>query len=199
MRERREGLVKSILLVAMTLLTSPVLADCVSCGPGGDCYTVSAGFSGNCECKIRSLNGVAVCKPSGVCDPSDANSCDDEGGGFPIQISTRFVNDLAKVNPLLAGAAWAGVVEANTSREGRAEVSGTMGQDGRSYTYHAEIRWLPKGAVSLVIQVQEDGAERVQRYEGTLADAGRSGRLVEVGPKGRLPVYSWPAPDSNPP
>lgn len=184
---------KSVLTVALMLLACPVLADCVSCGTGGDCYTVSPGFSGNCECKIRSVNGVAVCRPAGICDPNDAGTCDEEGGGFTVQISTRFVNELSEVNPLLAGAAWAGVAEANSSRKGRAEVKGTMGQDGRSYTYHAEVRRLPKGSVSLMIQVQEDGVPGVQRYEGTLASAGRSGRFVEVGPKGRSSVFSWGA------
>lgn len=186
---------KSVLAVAMMLLAGPVLADCVSCGPGGECHTTSAGFSGNCECRIRSVNGVSSCRPLGVCDPNDANSCktEEEGGGFPIQISTRFVTGLAELNPLLAAAAWAGVDEANASRKDRAEVKGTMGQDGRSYTYRAEVRRLPKGSASLIIQVQEDGAPVVQRYEGTLASAGRSGRFVEVGPKGRSPVYSWEA------
>jgi hypothetical protein len=186
---------KNVLAVAMMLLAGPVLADCVSCGPGGDCYTTSAGFSGNCECRIRSVNGASSCRPLGVCDPNDANSCKtgEEGGGFPIMISTRFVTGLAEVNPLLAAAAWAGVDGANETSKDRAEVKGTMGQDGRSYTYRADVRRLPKGSVSLIIEVQEDGAPGVQRFEGTLTRLGRSGRFVEAGPKGRAPVYSWEA------
>jgi hypothetical protein len=187
---------KSVLAVAMMLMACPVLADCVSCGPGGDCYAVSPGFSGNCECKIRQLNGAAVCRPTGVCDPGDANSCPEDGeftevSAPRVQISTRFLNDLAEVNPLLAGAVWAGIAEASSRKGDRAEVKGTMGQDGRSYTYRTEVRILPKGSASFNIHVQEDGVEPAQRYEGTLARAGRSGRFVQVEPKGRSPVFSW--------
>jgi hypothetical protein len=177
---------------------SPALADCVSCGPGGECYSVSPGFSGNCECKIRSFNGVASCRPSGICDPNDGTSCD--SNGFPqgiavrAQISTRFLDNLAEVNPLLAGAVWAGIGEANSSlKADRAEVQGTMGREGRSFAYRAQVRLLPRGSVSLKVHVQEDGAGHGQDYEGTLAVDGRSGRFVQVGPKGRSPVFSWGA------
>lgn len=186
---------KSVLVVGMMLLASPALADCVTCGPDGDCYTTAPGFSGNCECRIRSVNGASVCRPLGICDPNDPNTCKEEedGGGFPIMISTRFVTGLAEVDPLLAGAAWAGVDTANETRKDRTEVKGTMGRDGRSYTYRAEVRRLPKGSVSLIIEVQEDGASTVQRFEGNLTNLGRSGRFVEVRPRGRAAVYSWEA------
>jgi hypothetical protein len=189
---------RGFLVVAMMFLALPVLADCVSCGPGGECYAVSEGFSGNCSCNIRSQNGVAVCRPQGVCDPSDATSCEIGGGGgngFPVYlISTKFVSDLGKVNPLLAGAVGAGIAEANTSRKGdRAEVKGTMGQEGKSYTYRVEVRVLPKGSALFTVHVQEDGTDHAQLYEGTLASAGRSGRFVRVGPTGKSPVFSWGA------
>lgn len=190
---------KSVLTIAMMLLATPVLADCVSCGPGGECYAASPGFSGNCECKIRQLNGAAICRPSGVCDPGDANSCPEEGEfqevSTPrIRISMRFLSPLAEVNPLLAGAVWAGIGEASSVRNGnRAEVKGTMGQDGRSYTYRTEVRILPKGSAFFRIQVQEDGAEHAQLYEGTLTREGRSGWFVQVGPKGKTPMFSWGA------
>src|SRR6478735_542050 len=132
MRRLLSVVMASSIFVACLVGARPVLADCVSCGPGGECYTVSTGFSGNCECKIRSFNGKATCRPSGICDPNDATSCDPNG--FPqviasrVQISTRFLNDLAEVNPLLAGAVWAGIAEANASLKAeRAEVQGTMG------------------------------------------------------------------------
>jgi hypothetical protein len=82
---------------------------------------------------------------------------------------------------------------ANESRKSQVEFSGTMGQAGRSYTYRAEVRRLPKGSLSLIIEVQEGGSPVVQRFEGNLTSAGRSGRFVEVGPKGRTPVFSWGA------
>src|SRR4051794_3410606 len=111
----------SILTGCLVASAAPALADCVSCGPGGECYTVSSGFSGNCECKIRSIGGTAVCTPAGVCDPNDRTSCAfyqpqtqvaSRGG-----ISTRFINDLAGKNALLAGAVWGGLSGDGSSPE----------------------------------------------------------------------------------
>jgi hypothetical protein len=187
----------AILAGFLTLAERPVLADCVSCGPGGECFSTSPGFSGNCECKIRSINGVATCRPSGVCDPNDATSCSTDSG-FPqviasqARISIRFLNGLAEVNPLLAGAVWAGVAEANSALKGdRAEVKGTMGREGKSYTYLSRVRLLADGSVVLTAHVEEEGTGLAQDYEGTFPASGRSGRFVKVGPKGRSQVYSW--------
>src|SRR4051812_15508403 len=137
--------VAALVILVGCLTAGPALAECVSCGPGGECFSTSPGFSGNCECKIRVFNHVATCKPSGICDPNDATSCD--SNGFPqviashAPISTRFLNDLAEVNSLLAGAVWAGISEANSSLKAdrRAEVQGTMGFEGKSYAYRAEV------------------------------------------------------------
>jgi len=186
----------SILLGCLAVCARPALADCVSCGPGGECYTVSPGFSGNCSCNIRSFNGVASCKPSGVCDPNDATSC--KTNEFPqviasrAHLSTPFLNDLAQVNPLLAGAVWAGIAEANSAlKTDRAEVKGTMGKKGGSYSYYTRVQLLEDGSASFKVHVQKDGAERGQDYEGTIAADGRSGQLVRVTPKGSSPVFSW--------
>jgi hypothetical protein len=189
----------SILLGCFAVLARPALADCVSCGPGGECYTASPGFSANCECRTRVVNGVAICKPSGICDPNDATSCKTDE--FPqviasrTHLSTPFLNDLAQVNPLLAGAVWAGIAEANTAlKEDHAEVKGTMGKKGGgSYSYYTRVRLLEDGSASLKIHVQRDGAERGQDYEGTIAADGRSGQLVQMTPKGSSPVFSWDA------
>jgi len=190
------GTALSILLACLAIGGGPALADCVSCGPGGECYTVSPGFSGNCECKIRSFNGVATCKPAGICDPNDATSCSTDSFpqviGTRVRISTPFLNDLAEVSPLLAGAVWAGILEANSGlKTDRAEVKGTMGKEGKSYTYLTRVRLLADGSISLTVRLEEEGAGRVQDYEGALTASGKSGRFVQVGAKGRTPVYSW--------
>jgi hypothetical protein len=180
----------------------PLLADCVSCGAGGECFSVSPGFSGNCECKIRSLHGVAICKPSGVCDPNDATSCSDDQfpqglTSSPIsssrgKIATPFLQDLAGKDPLLAGAVWAGIAEENSSSApGSREVTGTMGQGRKGYTYRTLVQSLAENAVSLTIHVEEDGTGRARDYEGTVLDGGRSGSFVKVGVKGRSAVFSW--------
>ncbi len=109
-------------------------------------------------------------------------------------LSTPFLNDLAQVNPLLAGAVWAGIAEANSAlKVDRAEVKGTMGREGRSYSYLTRVQILKDGSASLRIHVQEDGAGRGQDYEGTVAANGQSGRFVQMAPKGSSPVFSWDA------
>jgi hypothetical protein len=132
------------------------------------------------------------------CVSTDPNTCKDDGG-FPqgiashARISTRFINDLAEVNPLLAGAVWAGISEANSAlKNDRAEVKGTMGnRKGKSYTYVTKVRLLADGSASLAVHVVEDGAGRGLDFEGTVEANGRSGQFVQVGPKGRSSVYSW--------
>ncbi len=187
---------RAAVLTALVVCPYPVLADCVSCGSGGECFTTSPGFSGNCECKIRSLNGVAICKPSGVCDPNDATSCSSDQ--FPQVIASRgkiatpFLNDLARRDPFLSGAVWAGIEEENSSpKPDFREVTGTMGKDGRRYTYRARVQPLAEGSVSLTAHVAEDGAAAGQDYEGEILDAGQSGHFVKVDGKGRPIVFSW--------
>lgn len=106
------------------------------------------------------------------------------------KISLPFLNDLAQVNPYLAGAVWAGVAEANSSKTEVSEVKGTMGKEGRSFTYQARVQLLADGSASLKIHVQEDGAKWGQDYEGTIAGGGRMAQFVQVGPKGKSPVFS---------
>lgn len=192
------GILRLAVASALAVGGSPLLADCVSCGPGGECFTVSSGFSGNCACVIRSAHGVAICKPSGVCDPSDANTCSDNP--FPQSptkrraISTRFLPGLEETNPFLAGAVWAGLADLNAAPAATSavEVEGTMGRDGKSYRYRIRVETLGDAAVSVAVHVQEDGAEQGQDYEGTLARGGRSGRFDRVGvKKERAAVFAW--------
>ncbi len=184
-----------VLLASLVVCASPLRADCVSCGPGGECFTASPGFSANCECRTRVINGSTICKPSGICDPNDPTSCKTDD--FPQTISSHakislpFLNDLGLVNSQLAGAVWAGVAEANSSKTEVAEVKGTMGKEGRSFTYQARVQLLADGSASLKVHVQEDGAKRGQDYEGTIAGDGHMAQFVQVGPKGRSIVYSW--------
>jgi hypothetical protein len=92
-----QRILRLAVISALVVWGSPLLADCVSCGPGGECFTVSSGFSGNCSCVIRSMHGVAICKPSGVCDPHDVSTCGDNP--FPQSptqrraLSTRLLPD----------------------------------------------------------------------------------------------------------
>jgi hypothetical protein len=139
---------------------------------------------------------VAICKPSGVCDPNDATSCDPNV--FPPVIASKgrniampFLNALSDRDPLLAGAVWGGLTEWNS---GGREVKGTMGRDGMSYTYRATMKPLAEGAVSLAIEVTDDRGKVRQSFEGVVLEGGRSGHFLKVsGSQGRVPVYSWNA------
>jgi hypothetical protein len=176
-------------------------AQCVSCGPGGECYNASDGFSANCECRIRNVHGAVICTPHGACDPNVTNSCDD---GPPQlltakdTISTRFVQALGEKNPLLAGAVLGGITEEN-SASGKAlhvgsaarEYTGTMGKDGRSYTFRTRLQPLADHSYSLTVHVEEDGRGAVEDYEGIIQGGGLSGRFERVEPQGRTSVFSW--------
>jgi hypothetical protein len=176
-------------------------AQCVSCGPGGECFNASDGFSANCECRIRNIHGAVICTPHGACDPNVTNSCDD---GPPQlltakdPISTQFVRALAEKNPLLAGAVWGGITEENSASRktlhvGSAarEYTGTMGQDGKSYSFRTRVQLLADHSYSLAVHVEEDGTSHAEDYEGVIQGGGLSGSLEHVGPQGRTSVFSW--------
>jgi len=196
MRRLSQLSVTAILGFCIFTLPFPALADCVSCGPGGECQTAPPGNSANCECKIRSVNGVAICKPSGVCDPNDAASCD--SNGFPQLIAAKgrkigmpFFSALADRDSMLAGVVWAGLSEWNS---GGSKVKGTMGKDGKSYTYRAQMKPLAEDAVSLTIEVSDDRGKVRQSFEGVILEGGRAGHFLKVtDSRGRVPIYSWKA------
>jgi hypothetical protein len=178
----------------------PVNAGCVSCGPGGECFDVTSGFSGNCECRIRSVKGVAVCRPFGVCDPSDATSCDtgpNPNVASGVEVSAKFLSRLAEKNPRLAGAVWGALMEDSSSREVlryrlvAGEYTGTMGKDGKSYTFRTRVQPLSGDAFSLSIRLEEDGTGSAEEFTGVLLDRGQSGTLEQVRREGRTRVFSW--------
>jgi hypothetical protein len=194
-----------ICLLALGLL--PVSADCVSCGPGGECFNAPAGFSANCECKIRNVRGAVVCTPSGVCSGDDPSSCDNQPqpnlvpGG---KLSTKFLKGLADKNPLLAGAVWGAIFEKDSpSREilysqfVPGEYSGTMGKDGKSYTFRTRVQSLAGGAFSLAVHVEETGTGRADDFEGIVLDEGRSGNLMQAERGQRGTVFSWTPPEQE--
>ncbi|HSS48122.1 MAG TPA: hypothetical protein VLX28_04180 [Thermoanaerobaculia bacterium] len=195
-----------ILLVGLfAVWPRPVSAQCVSCGPGGECFDAPDGFSANCECRIRNVRGAVVCTPHGVCSPNDSTSCDDAPSPFLVpggKISTKFIQGLAEKNPLLAGAVWGAVTEQDSasrqtlySRLVAGEYTGTMGKGGKSYSFRTRVQSLAGGAFSLAVHVKEDGTGRVDEFEGIVLDEGQAGNLVQVGQEGRKSVFSWNAPD----
>jgi hypothetical protein len=110
------------------------------------------------------------------------------------------IGKLAEKNPLLAGAVWGAITEeSSASREilhsglVAGEYAGTMGKDGKSYTFRTLVRPLAGGVFSLVVHVEEDGKGRAQEFESVILDGGRSGNMVQVGREGRTSVFSWNA------
>lgn len=109
-----------------------------------------------------------------------------------------FLTHLEEKDSLLAGAVWGAITEGPTERGKaiRAHIApgnyvGTMGRDGRSYTYRTRVRQLATGSYSLAIAVEEDGTGDVQKFEGVLRERGKSGNVVRVGKEGRTRVASW--------
>jgi hypothetical protein len=205
MRKACFAIVPTFLVCLLVLGSIPVSADCVSCGPGGECVTAPPGYSANCECRIRSVAGASVCTPHGVCSATDASSCDDTPlsnlvpGG---KISTKFLQGLADKNPLLAGAVWGAIVEKDSpSREilysqlVQGQYSGTMGKDGKSYTFRTQVQSLPGGAFSLAVHIEETGTGRADEFGGLVLNEGRSGNLMQEGRGQRTSVFSWVAPE----
>lgn len=201
--KRLSSVVARVFLVGGLVVVGayPVNAGCVSCGPGGECFDVSPGFSGNCECRIRNVGGAAVCKPSGICDPSDTTSCD--SGSQPnvspgVEVSAKFLSRLAEKNPRLAGAVWGALTEEDSSsrevlryRLIAGEYTGTLGKKGKSYTFRTRVQPLSGDGFSLSVLVEEDGTGHAEEFTGSLLERGQRGTLERVGHEGRTGVFSW--------
>jgi hypothetical protein len=136
-----------------------------------------------------------VCTPKGVCSADDSNSCDNQPQPNLVpgsRISTKFLKGLADKNPLLAGAVWGVITEKDSpSREilysqfVPGEYNGTMGKDGKSYTFRTQVQSVAGGAFSLAVHVEEAGTGRTDDFEGIVLDEGRSGNL-QAGEARRL-------------
>jgi hypothetical protein len=197
----------AVLICLLSVGSLPVSADCVSCGPGGECFTAASGFSANCECRIKSVGGATVCTPKGVCSADDSNSCDNQPQPTLVpggRISTKFLKGLAAKNPLLAGAVWGAISEKDSpsgeilySQLVQGEYSGTMGKNGKSYTFRTQVQSLAGGAFSLAVHVEETGTGRADDFEGIVLDEGRSGNVMQAGRGQRTTVFSWAAPEQE--
>jgi hypothetical protein len=115
-----------------------------------------------------------------------------------MEISPQLIPRLAEKNPLLAGAVWGAITEEGSASKGglrprmaAGEYTGTMGQDGKSYTFRTRVQRLAVDSVSLSVLVEEDGTAHAEEFEGVLLDRGRSGSLVRVGQEGRTRVLTW--------
>lgn len=186
----------AFLVCLLALWSRPVTADCVSCGPGGECVTAPPGYSANCECRIRSNQGASICLPHGVCDPTDASTCD---GTVPpnfaagkARISPQFIKRLTDKSSLLAGAVLGVIGEINETAETRPRTfAGTLGEAGKSYHFQAKVKPLAEGAISLAVQIEEDATHQTEAFEGMVLDGGRTGNFSQVKRERRAEILSW--------
>lgn len=194
------------LLSLFASFSSPASAGCVRCGLGGD---VSKGFSENCACIIRSRHGVTIWTPSGVCDPNQANTCEEDNNPWVNalsgqEISPKFLSRVGEVHPLLAGALTGAITE-EVSRKGivvdrwllPGEHTGTMGKGRVSYNYTVQVRQIAANAFSVAVLIEEDGTSTVEEFEGVILEKGKSGFLDRTGKSGRSRVIAWNARDGE--
>lgn len=202
----------SVLLLMVTgfaLSVTPASAGCVSCGTDGECFDVSEGFSGNCACIIKSRQGSVICTPSGVCDPNQPNTCDEEDNPWvnasPGQeISAKFLARIDPVDPLLA-AALSGSITDQLSRTGLVvkryllpgEHTGTIGRNGASYRFTVHVAQIAQNAFSVTVLVEEEGTSRLDKYEGVILERGGTGSLDRIVEKGRSRVVAWNSRDGE--
>lgn len=190
--------------VVLVLSSSPALAGCVSCGTDGECFDTSEGFSGNCACIIKTRGDVVICTPSGVCDPNQPNTCDEDDNPWVNaspgeEISAKFLAEIDAADPLLA-AALSGAITDELSHKGlvvrryllSGEHTGTIAQrNGAGYRFTVRAEPIAQNAFSVAVEIEQDGTSRLSRYEGVILEKGRAGRLDRLGEKGRTRVVAW--------
>ena len=202
MSGRNWGIAGAVLAVG-AMLSQPGSA-CVICGSGGECYEQPASFSGNCECSITQRSGALVCRPKGVCDQNDPQSCSTQPStliatqGAPA-IDARFLDLVGAKDPVLSAALW-GAVEEEYNQEGEVvrvhlspgEYSGTLGfRDHRNYTYHVDVRELGDAVLTLYVKVEREGTGEVQEFDGALYERGAHGELARLENGRGVPVAVW--------
>lgn len=194
----------------LVLSSSPALAGCVSCGTDGECFDVAEGFSGNCACIIKTRGESVICTPSGVCDPNQANTCDEDDNPWVNaspgeEISAKFLSKIDAADPLLA-AALSGAITDELSRTGlvvkryllTGEHTGTISRrNGAGYRFTVQAGQIAQNAFSVAVTIEEEGTPRLSRYEGVILEKGRAGRLDRIGEKGRTRVVAWNSRDDR--
>ncbi len=70
------------------------------------------------------------------------------------------------------------------------EYTGTLGKDGKSYTFRTRVEPLSEDGFSLSVLLEEDGTGRVEEYKGVILARGQSGAQERVGREGRS-RFSW--------
>ena len=182
----------------------PIFANCVICGSGGECYEQPLTLSGNCECSVTSRFGSLICKPKGVCDPNDNNTCTGDPGVLvgdntdPV-VQPRFVELAAAQDSLLAAAIWGAMDQEKDAhgvlvqtRLAPGEHAGTLGtRDHRSFKYQVDVRQPAATMFLLRVTLEEEKTGTVQSYVGAVYHDGLQGELVRLDGSAAGPVIVW--------
>ena len=173
-------------LATVTLGSRPASASCATCDQQGECIQVET--SGNCSCNIRYTNsGVQICRPVGVCDINDPNSCD----GGPVVYSKRTVpvnpaglRLLERQDPLIAAALW-GAVDPLFAGDGTCTGAylhlgtqeGAIRANGVGYHFRIVVSQAENGRKLYLQGSLTPQTGQSIEFRGTLADSGTSGRI----------------------
>lgn len=180
------------------------LSACVVCGSFGACYQQPSTLSGNCDCVVSEKFGGMICKPKGVCDPNDANSCSGQPGVLTAApagtlIYPTFLALTADHDPALAAALF-GAVDQEKNAEGKVlstrltpgEHYGTMGTaDHRSLKYWVNVRQFAEDMFALSVRLEDEATGEVQKFDGALYQNGARGELARLEGRKATPILAW--------
>ncbi len=195
-----------LILFAAAFGASPAFA-CVVCGSEGECFEQPSTLSGNCQCVIGQRFGILNCRPKGVCDQNDVNSCSgDPDSDFPVPLTAQgtkilphFMKAAGSKDPLLGAALW-GAVEEDEDAAGRivgtriipGEHTGTMGTpDHRSYVYQVNVQQLAADLFKVQVTLEEEGTGRVRQYDGAIYQNGARGEFARIDTGRPKPIVIW--------
>lgn len=190
MRQTQAFLFGVLLLAGLALTVSPAAAQgCSVCTQDGECVPVET--SGNCNCNIRHTNkGYRICRPEGICDLLDPNSCDPGGGPAPtgakVTLDAAGLSRLEEQDPLV-GTAIRAAAEPTFAANGRPSGSyfvfgiheGSLRNLAEETGYHFRIvvSQGEDGSVKLRGKLTNAAGEAIE-FQGYLVAGGRSGRVL---------------------
>jgi hypothetical protein len=190
---------------ALTLGAPPASGQgCSVCTSDGECVPVNT--SGNCYCNVRHTDkGYRICRPAGICDLLDPNSCDEGGGpqptGFKVSVDAAGISRLEDQDSLV-GTAIRAAAEQTFAPNGA-----PTGSHFAVGIYEGTLRKLDEESgygFRIVISKGEAGSVKMQgkltaaagdviEFEAHLREGGRSGRVqIARDSRGEVPrTLTW--------
>lgn len=188
---------KCVLLSLLLVLSFAATAEasCALCSANATCAEAPSGWSGNCSCNIKPIaGGGQICKPVGVCDPNDPNTCEEGNEPRPkalsdsVRVGSPIEHRLSEIDPIL-GAAFGAAIDYEYGPGGlpgaRLVALGlTQGAtialgDGRSYAIEVRIDRTDANtfAFELTLDPFHDG--EMVFFSGSFDRSGQSGTVIQ--------------------